>query len=480
MIQNQGPIVKDARRLQQIKETLWAELCERHLPVVHPGSIWRHNREILPSDPAQGWKLHIAATLPNACWVLQTVAPLLRRRGVLWKAPVSLDEVAKLNAGIYYGYSQVGKFLTIYPRDTAEALLLARRLHEPTRKMSAPTIPFDLKYRADGCVYYRYGAFKRLAVGADAKSESAICNPEGNLIVDKRDSLIGKPDWVDDPFITRRSRQPKRDSNSQLRTTFKVFRAMAQRGKGGVYQAIDLSVMPPRLCILKEGRKDGEVDWQGRDGFWRANHEVVVLRALNGAGVGAPAVYSSFKAEKNYYIAAEFIDGEDLEKWLHRKKRRLAISAAMKLGIEIADLVSRIHSAGWVWRDCKPRNIIRSIDRRLRPIDFEGACPVNQPDQFPFGTTTYIAPETHDQFHGQSRLPEDLYALGVTLFILFTGRPPDIAIPGPERLRRNLPKAVGRLIGQLMHADPKRRPNAQSAVRRLKTALKDLKNKRSR
>ena len=42
-------------------------------------------------------------------------------------------------------------------------------------------------------------------------------------------------------------------------------RLHGQRGKGGVYQALDLNVNPPRLCLIKEGRKHGELTWDGRD-----------------------------------------------------------------------------------------------------------------------------------------------------------------------------------------------------------------------
>src|SRR5690349_9163037 len=107
----------------------WAELCERYLPVAPEGSIWRYSRVGLPGDPAQGWKLHVAATVFTAARVMRAVAPLLSRRRVLYKAPASLNELDKLNSGVFYGYTQVGKFLTVYPRSDEEAVRLARELH---------------------------------------------------------------------------------------------------------------------------------------------------------------------------------------------------------------------------------------------------------------------------------------------------------------------------------------------------------------
>jgi serine/threonine protein kinase len=254
-----------------------------------------------------------------------------------------------------------------------------------------------------------------------------------------------------------------------LKTTYRAFRALSQRGKGGVYQALDLSGGEPRLCVLKEGRKEGEVGWDGRDGLWRVRHEARVLAALAGAGAGVPRVYSTFEADGNFYLAAEHVEGVNLENWLGRKRRRLTPARALRYSIELAEVLARIHAAGWVWRDCKPRNIILTRRGSLRPLDFEGACPVSRPDPVPWGTPSYIPPEWGADFSGQSRLPEDLYALGSIIYLLLTGCPPDAAPSLPlERLRRNAPPAARRVVAELLCQDPARRPPAHAVARRLK------------
>jgi hypothetical protein len=472
------PISRDRPIQRAAQNARWAELCDRYLPVRRADSMWRYSRESLPDDPEQGWKLHIPATVLTANHVLSAVAPLLSGRGVLYKAPSSLRELDKLNSGIFYGYSQVGKFLTVYPRTNEEAVLLARRLHLLTRRVPAPSVPFDLRYRPDGCVYYRYGAFKLMETeDADGQITHAVRDPDGNLIPDVRDCADARPVWADDPFVPERARVTKRSEQieSPLKTTFKAFRALAQRGRGGVYQALDLSVAPPRLCILKEGRKDGEVSWDGRDGRWRVRHEGHVLTLLRRAGINVPRVYASFKAEGNYYVAVEFIEGESLEKWLCSKRRRLPVAPALKRCVEIAGLLSRIHDAGWVWRDCKPGNIIVGRGGELRALDFEGACPVDRPDPLPWGTPCYTPPEVNAAFRGQSRLPEDLYALGANIYLLLAGRPPDAATHKPPRsLGRNVPDDARAVVEELLDPDPERRPGAQAVARRLEAVVSTL------
>jgi hypothetical protein len=471
----QDSLARKRRASYGALKSRWNDLCGRYLPVAAAGSIWRYSRGLLPGDPEQGWKLHVSATILTAGRVLQVVAPLLTSRGVLYKAPDSLSELDKLNSGMHYGYSQVGKFLTVYPRMDEEAVLLAAALDRLTRGVDAPSVPFDARYRAGGCVYYRYGAFRALDFeDEDGERVRAIRDLEGKLVPDVRDSAA-KPGWVSDPFLDCRPRRASKPKATPLQTTVRAFRALTQRGKGGVYHALDLSVTPPRLCVLKEGRKHGEVGWDGRDGYWRVRHERRVLASLSGAGINVPRVYASFRAEKNYYLSVEFIEGESFDRWLTSRLRRVTIAVALRRGAELAHLVARVHDAGWVWRDCKPGNVIVTRGGELRPLDFEGACPVERPDPLPWGTQPYLPPEGLDAFRGQSRLPEDLYALGATIYFLLAGRLPDDVLLVPlEKMRKNVPARVHRVLAQLLDPDPRRRPAALAVARSLETALKSL------
>ena len=449
-------------------ELSWLDLCKRYLPVVRENSLWRFSRESGPEDPEQGWKLHLSATILDAIELLKKEGPELSRRGVLFKAPASLREVDRLNSGIYYGYSQVGKVLTVYPRNTTEAVELAKLLNRLTYGIKAPSVPFDRRYSARGTVFYRYGAFTSLEINEPGrKTKFAIKDPAGNFVEDNRQSEA-KPEWISDPFVQRRRTIRTKSEVTPLQTTFKAFRALSQRGKGGVYQALDFSVDPARLCVIKQGRRNGETTWDGRDGYSRVNHEGKVLALLNRQGLDVPKVYSAFKLWGAQYLVTEFIHGEDLERWLLAKERRASLSVALRLCVQISDLLSRLHSLGWVWRDCKPRNLILQKNRTLRPIDFEGACLIDKPDPLPFGTTSYLPPEWNEPFRGQSRLPEDLYALGSVMYLIVAGCPPDAekALPIQE-MRRDLPPDLIALINQLLSSNPQARPAASEVTHRL-------------
>jgi serine/threonine protein kinase len=234
-----------------------------------------------------------------------------------------------------------------------------------------------------------------------------------------------------------------------------------------VYQAIDLGVSPPRLCVLKQGRANGEVKWDGRDGHWRVRNEERALAQLRLAGVAVAQVYTSFESEGNYYLVTEFIEGDNLQARLGKRRRRLSVTQVVRYAIQLSLLVSRIHAAGWVWRDCKPANLIITKGGGLRPVDFEGAFPTDRPDTFFWNTPEFAPPESVADSPVQSGVAEDLYALGAVIYYLITGRPPGtVPVPASAR-RRGVPPPLCAIVSELLSGDPQQRPDGLGVARRL-------------
>jgi tRNA A-37 threonylcarbamoyl transferase component Bud32 len=378
--------------------------------------------------------------------------------------------VLKLNSGLLGSYSQVGKIITVYPRHDGELVKLAGVLHQLTYRFRAPSVPFDLRYHPTSNVYYRYGAFKKRKLECDGNVLPALISAGGELVPDVRENA--KPDWVCDPFQDLRAIAKVRKRNALENNSFRVLRALVQRGKGGVYQAIDFQSTPPRLCLLKEGRRYGEINWDGRDGAWRVWHEERVLTQLSRSGILVPKVYARFEVEGSTYLATEFIDGESLQTLLLRQRRRLPINSILSFGIDIATLLAQMHRAGWAWRDCKPGNLIVNGDGRLVPIDFEGAERIDRPDPMLWGTRGFI-PRASGVKSGPRGLTDDLYALGSVLFLLITGQVFDEAKPlSIAKLRRKVPVELRQLVSSLLDGNPTRRPSAQNVQSRLAFILR--------
>lgn len=447
----------------------WRKLCTRFLPLVDNNLAWRYSRSANSDDAEQGWKLHISATILTACEILEKVAPFLISRDLLFKAPASLQLLLRLNSGLSYGYTQVGKFITIYPRSADEAVSVASRLYPLTAGMPAPEIPFDLQYRPDSCVYYRYGAFKQQEAEISNEYKTPMIRDlSDNFVPDSREEA--KPSWMDDPFqsIKQFNKPLLERIENPLETTYHIFRALRQRGKGGVYQAIDIcGADKPRLCIVKEGRRYGEVSWDGCDGFQMVKHEAKVLQAMQATKINSPRHYSTFEVDGNYYLAAEFIEGKSLEQLMQPRKRRFSIKQVLKYSRQIAELLREIHSAGWIWRDCKPANLIVAKNGSLRPLDFEGACRINQLNSHGWKTVEFSAPASRNRSSNLAIEAEDIYSFGTVIYYLLTGKiyQPDSPL-SVRSARCHIPQKVQEVIDKMLVLPvQKKRPSAKSLVR---------------
>jgi class IV lanthipeptide synthase len=415
----------------------------KHLPV--SDGNWAYSRPVRGDDPEQGWKLHVSATILSAAEVFARAKPILRRYDGLFKVPCRLELLRSLNSGLA-DFSQIGKFLTIYPRSTGEALALARELHRATRGLPGPRIPFDARYRKGSLVYYRYGAFHRSVDG----TPGFIHSPEGRRYRDQRAPGRAVPRWLEDPFQKSGGRDSKRPG--LLLRNLLVFRAKAQRGKGGVYEAVDLSVLPVRRVIIKEGRRHGETNWDGKDGYALVRHEAQVLRTLRAAGLPVPEILREFTDNGNRYLVLERILGRPLLTAKRAQPSRVSWRRAEKILEQLEPMLSKIHAAGWTWRDCKPSHILLQ-GGALRLIDFEGACPIDQTRLLPWGSPDYIPPSSRGKFSRQVGTLEDDYALGVIAFQFGAGEFPPAATHRRALLYRRthcpaaLRKEIDRLLG---------------------------------
>jgi hypothetical protein len=393
--------------------------------------IWRYSRRGQAGDPPQGWKIHLSATPLSAREVFSRAFPILRANDVLFKVPVRLEILTEMNSGLPQ-FSQVGKFLTLYPCSTAEAIALASALHAATRGLPGPEIPFDKRYRKNSLVHYRYGAFGGTRNGA--MDTGVIRDPAGKAHKDKRAAGCAIPSWLSDPF--QHGRAKARRPRGPIGEDYLAFKAIAQRGKGGVYEAVDLSVSPARLVILKEGRRQGEVDLLGRDGYARVKHEAHLLRLLHRAEIPVPELFAEFTQNGNRYIVIEKIPGRPLLSRRRPQPGKSSWQRAQKILDQALPLMSQIHASGWVWRDCKPSHLFMHRGK-MRLIDFEGACRLDDTQAMPWSSPHYVPPIHEHSLSRQAGTREDDYALGVIAFQFATGEFP----PRNGRRRASIYKA---------------------------------------
>ncbi|MBK7705066.1 MAG: hypothetical protein IPJ30_04620 [Acidobacteria bacterium] len=179
-----------------------------------------------------------------------------------------------------------------------------------------------------------------------------------------------------------------------------------------------------------------------------------------GRVAGVPQVLDSFEINDNLYLVLEHVQGTNLEKSLLSRRRRLSVRSILLIAKEVCELLRSLHSAGWIWGDCKPANLLRSRSGKLRPLDFEGAYRVGEPDPYRWRTRGFS-----DGPVPVGGIGNDMFSLGATLYFLITGRTYDaqnrVAI---ERRRQNVPKSLVALTMDLLES---RCVTADEAARRL-------------
>lgn len=120
------------------------------------------------------------------------------------------------------------------------------------------------------------------------------------------------------------------------------------------------------------------------------------------------------------YLVQPFYQGETLERRLSRTPLPLAVG--LELSAKLCKAVAALHRAGVIHRDIKPDNVILEPGAGLKLVDL-GVARLPHLEAFPApeipGTASYMAPELHAGGAGDVRT--DVFALGVTLYRLFTG-----------------------------------------------------------
>ena len=247
---------------------------------------------------------------------------------------------------------------------------------------------------------------------------------------------------------------------------YRVEARLARGGMATVYLATDTRL--DRTVALKIAHPELAVDEEFVHRF--------IGEARSAARLSSPsvvAVYDQGSDGPLHYLAMEYVPGQTLRELLNQRdklspREALNVIEGVLTGLAVA------HNAGIVHRDVKPENVLLTRSGLVKVADFglaRAAATVGYTKAgMIVGTAAYLAPEQVSASVSDTR--SDVYAAGVMLFELLTGRQPHTGdtplavaykhvnepVPPPSSLVPGLPAAIDALVALATSRDPELRP----------------------
>jgi Tol biopolymer transport system component len=248
---------------------------------------------------------------------------------------------------------------------------------------------------------------------------------------------------------------------------YQILEKLGEGGMGVVYKARDthldrfvaLKVLPPEKVADPERKR-------------RFVQEAKAASALNHPNI--ITIYDISSDQGVDFIAMEFVPGKTVDELIPRKGMRL--SEALKCAVQIADGLSRAHSAGIVHRDLKPSNVMVDDHGLVKVLDFGLAkltesvvgeeAPTQTEEGAIVGTVAYMSPEQAQGKPVDAR--SDIFSFGSLLYEMVTGRRAfhgdtkistlaAIIHQEPTPLAAETPRDLEKIITRCLRKDPARR-----------------------
>lgn len=259
------------------------------------------------------------------------------------------------------------------------------------------------------------------------------------------------------PATDPASWQPPRPEELQLRLSgYEVHEFLARGGMGAVYRGVQTSLgRQVAIKILPPQLRDADPHYAER-----FKQEARSMAQLNHPGIVSVHDFGEMTDGTLYFIM-EFIDGTDVGQMVSQQGR-LSSAHAMAIAAHVCDALQYAHEHGVIHRDIKPANIMVGRDGRVKVADFGLAKSVQSATTnltvtgHVMGTPHFVAPEAL-RLGMSIDHRADIYAVGVMLYQMLTGKLPQGVFEMPSLQVPGLDPRYDAIVASAMREDREQR-----------------------
>jgi DNA-binding response OmpR family regulator len=244
---------------------------------------------------------------------------------------------------------------------------------------------------------------------------------------------------------------------------------------GEVWKVKDVTKDPPEIFVAKiplYKKLNAKFEKEAR-----------ILRCLAGHE-GVPKVFEMIEVMNKKVLIQEFIVGKTLYEVIERELEDKEVESVV---IQLTDVVAHAHDLEVIHRDIKPENVMVKPNGTITLLDFGAAKELKEKEMSATvtGSRPYMAPE---QIMGKSQRRSDVWAIGVVMYVLYTGMYPfyhevemvlmDIILrtppSPPSKYNETLDKKIERIIMKCLEKNPENRyPDAKALREDLLVSIPD-------
>ena len=270
-----------------------------------------------------------------------------------------------------------------------------------------------------------------------------------------------------------RSLYPRSTEKELMKQRYEKVDRLGIGSFGEVWKVKDVTKDPPENFVVKiplDKKLNAKFEKEAR-----------ILRHLAGHE-GVPKIIEMIEVMNKKVLIQEFIVGKTLYEVIERELEEKEVESVI---IQLTDVVAHAHDLGVVHRDIKPENVMVRPNGTITLLDFGAAKELKEKEMSATvtGSRPYMAPE---QIMGKSQRRSDVWAIGVVMYVLYTGMYPfyhevekvlmDIILrippSPPTKFNKALHQEIERIILKCLVKEPEYRyPNARALKEDLVTSV---------